>query len=317
MENPTAIIRELATDVEDYDASVKRWLLNANLDLIAKAYTTIFDKGVSLDVILKFFKQQSPIANLDPAFFVYTLADKYLKEPPVTVVNINLEDYKSHLAKIKAIAGKIISIGIASLRSAINTKTLVVNKGKNNITVIRSLYKEYIEAGGSVESILGHLKGNSTTTKLRAITDSIFRDVDRYNTQKRLHDVAISNQVASTIRTMAYNTLMTLTKNEGLTESEMVYSNNGPEVFIKEVSKIAREEVKNISDADIMNIDMLAMRLVTRSRFFFTDAESYLGSMVTIKQSSPDLTLDEVRFLATMKYVARFMALQMEVETAY
>jgi len=192
-----------------------------------------------------------------------------------------------------------------------------LSRKPKSITVLGSLYDEYLAKGGTTKSLLGNLLAESNKKSLPDMITGIYDDTSNYETIVRLRNSRSNKSRAATMRTIAYNTLVSFTTTSSLTELERDYCGNNLEEFRKQVIERAKVVKSELTDSDTMDVNTVALKMITKSRFFFTDAENYLTSMVDIKRADPDLTIDEVRFLATSQYVARFLATQIDYETIY
>lgn len=307
----------LSSGVPDMDRSLHAWLLNADHRLLAEAHKVAFSDKVDINALKRMFTSTVPLIGLDPATFIYLYADKLIREPSELATGVDAKTYMRELKNLKRIAGIRVARGFSALTVATKTNLLVIARGEKNIVVVKPLYDQYKADGGTTESLIGSLLIDSKDVSSKIMTDKIFEHTNDYATMVKLRNARSSKSRAATMRTLAYNTFVSMTTVEDMTAVENQYSRNNPENFRTEAIRLAKIEATALSDADAMDINKVALQMITRSRFFYTDAENYLTSMVDIAASNPDNTIDEVRFLATVQYVSRFLATQITYNKLY
>ena len=96
----------------------------------------------------------------------------------------------------------------------------------------------------------------------------------------------------------------------GVTKEEETFAQTTPN-YIAAVNANFESELANIRSGDLDNIYMLAMKLVCRSRFYYTDAEIILCDIEEARRVNPNIDVREAALIATANYVFDFIADQM------
>ena len=99
-------------------------------------------------------------------------------------------------------------------------------------------------------------------------------------------------------------------------EEEMEYINFDTN-FLDKAQTIFNREVDNIRMFDMEDIYGIATKLICKSRFFYTDAESILTDINEAKKINPNIRdVREASLIATIHYVVDYIADQMTLRRA-
>ena len=308
------ILAMITTNSGALDKSTHAWLGSADSKELIEAHRVAFGLPCSTEDLKALFARGTPLRNLDMACFIYMYADKLAREPSPAATGVRAEDYIRSVKILRNIAAGQLSRGIAALKATLKTETLVAGRADKRLTVIKPIYDMYLAKGGTTQSLMGSLMNNSTRTSLKSMIENIFSDTADYDTLVKLRRQKSKTSRSSTMRTLAYNTFVGMSTTSSMTDMEDKYSRGNLEGFRKITIENAREVCAGLTDSETMSVNTVALIVITRSRFFYTTAEKYLTSMIDIKTGNPDLTVDEVRFMATMKYVASFLSTMVVVE---
>jgi hypothetical protein len=102
---------------------------------------------------------------------------------------------------------------------------------------------------------------------------------------------------------------------EGLKDLTNIEKQYSREVggYKETVLKYFREAVNHLKVKDLDHLEHECMEIITRSRFYFTDAEMVLGYMEQAAALNPSIQPSEAALLAVVEYVADYLTDQMVV----
>lgn len=313
------IFTNIATDDPDMDRTIHQWLANVDPEEMRPILDLFTDESTINNFVTYFNpRNQNKIDLINTATYAILVCDKNLRNVNSDTIGIPLAAYEARLKTIKGIATITLSAGVNMLRTAMKLGYLVVSKREDRILVLREKYYEYVENGGSISSLIGYMLSGSDTKKLKDLIPTIADDVKRYELSESVAKRTQQRKRQNFIRNTAFNTFMRLFEESQLSKPEMDYYDGLSFENVKvQVNKRLRGIIDGLDASEFLNLDILSLKLVCRARFFFTGAEEYLMSMVDIHTAKPGISIEDIRYIANIQYVSRYLSSFLDKKEIY
>lgn len=307
----------LATGDKDTDKMVGVWMANRDPDYI-RAIIDFFFYGGTSEVCERFkhklvqmadFKSLSLFDRIDQSLAIYLFAEKaYDVSALEEGTRMSLASYRSAVADIRDYAGAVLMASIDSAEKTKKVSSLVVafDDDCKTITVNAENYRKWLNEGGSPEVLLGVMVSGRkvyTQSLIDAQTDYFKREWKNYCL---IHDTGKTNRdfvAFKDILRFKFREIMA-----GLTERELEYVKTHSDYHESANTKL-EGIIDSLKFSDMTDIDMLALKIICRCRFHYTDAELILTDINEAKLVNPDIRdAREAALIAVMNYVADFVA---------
>lgn len=177
-----------------------------------------------------------------------------------------------------------------------------------SIVVYEENFSKLVEAGGSIEVIFGYLSSSNCNTDIRV--DNLIENIEGYvtswNNMRNLYLISINNSRLDTFKSIASITFnSTLTREiEDESEKEYVLSCNG---YVDTTKELANKYIDRLKLSDIDYIDSIALDLVAKIRYRYTNAYDLLRSMSELLKLDDKITPDEAALYSIVWYLTDFL----------
>jgi hypothetical protein len=304
----------LQSGSKDFDAKVAVWYGTLSPRFIDDVWSQYF--GTPSIVTTNDWGTSSlslnSINNRDTSILVFLLAQRLGQDIPEST-SMTLTQYRDTIYNLtEASALQILGIYDRHVLS-IKTNTLVefVSFDGRSIKVNGTVYRDWLAGGGSNEIILGMAASSSKARVVSEFTEKAdsFK-ASWYQFEELNNTLARNNKYARFVQ--ALETGFEYIQTGEQSEQERVLMQEKPTVS-EEIKKYFKEELEKIKNADVENVNDTCMRLLCRSRYFYTDAEKFLTSINEAHKANPEVDVRVAALIATIEYVADYVADQMQV----
>ncbi len=179
------------------------------------------------------------------------------------------------------------------------------------ITVYEESFARLAEAGCSVEVLFGFIssenRNNVTADELIANKDTYLA---KWNSTRSLYLISMNNNKLDIFKQIACSKFDESIVE--LTDEEKEVSNNSSH-FFEETKEQAYKYIDGLQLSEIDNLDKIALDLVGKVRFRFSNAHFLLNEMSEILKMSDDIDPMEAALYASVKYVTDFLIQQCDV----
>ena len=185
---------------------------------------------------------------------------------------------------------------------------LVVSADKfaNTVTVNGPVYREFLKNGGKNEALLGGLLGGNLAKTLGEVQSNAEEYSSNYERNEALAAVLRKNDAVNKFKEALIWGIGSLPY-DGLSDSE---KSAWTEMSISVQSIVAKAQdiIDSLQSHEIEDVHATCLRVLCRSRYFYTDAEKFLGSMGELTKQNPSMDIREAGFMALIEKVGDYVA---------
>ena len=184
------------------------------------------------------------------------------------------------------------------------------DKTCSTVTVNRTVYLDWLKNGGTNEVLFAGLLNASVLVSVKDLDTNKDRLLNLWEgymsiSQNRFRN-EMFNHYLTTLRTAFFSDLDQVSGEE----AEYLQSNSN---IRSSISTLFEEELGKLAPSSQEDIARAVCKLVTKARYYYTDAYKILVSIDELSQANPKLQMNEVVALAHIEYLCDFVAAQIRV----
>lgn len=302
------ILEMVQTGVASIDAELVPWAVGLNENVVQDVYRSFFTIKNGAD-------QRGFYGRMDKSairmVLVYCIAKHLVDNDTVFEGSTgSLKVYRENLEAILAQAAHLLTIQMDKNDSAIKNGNMVRSVAGNEVRVFSPVYRAWLESGGDNDILFGmSVSGNQQFT-VGAITDRTEEYLRAWRSYVGVATSRDSSQRFNYIRqqlTLSYESILNKPNEDGVVADP---------IAIKNEMDCFREHLRSITIAEIDDLNSVARKLVCRTSFADSPAELILTRMDEEGKRNPKLSPREAAALATLWYVASWVASQIVAVSA-
>lgn len=251
---------------------------------------------------------QDPKYGAQNTLALFLLSHKLINEVlEGTVANIGT--YRVMMGQLRNQAGRQLVGLMQRAHSSVRQEQLVQLYSGTKVLVNPTTYMKFMSTGGSNEILLGALLSGENRIHIPTIMEKAQEYLQLWQRHVQMTTAAEQTQYynnAITALTQAFDFQI-----QKVTEDEKLRSGSS-EVVRRKFAEVLRTVTEREIKEDLYAV---AVKLVCRSRYHYTDAETFLMDMADICRSNPAMDPREAALVATVKYITAWLASQMQVIT--
>lgn len=318
----TAIIK---TGNTSFDKVITDWLSINQLDEMLKVvYREIF---LHSNHVCKEFQKYLPTNNYHKSIIALLMCWGLVKNIQEDI-SIGFKEYKEAMEVLSAGCSGVISQAITSLERGLKYKNLVIQYPsvgrefrydsiqQNAIIVDPTLYREYLETGGSPEAIFGAYL-TDRAVDLTSIVNNNAKYLKEYTRQVNRGKLTAINDTLTIVKNEMTNITFDIVK-DILAEQDEDVDNVRAQVTIdftgtKHVEN-AREFIRHIGSHDITNYYTLMMNFVCDCFFEGTNVGTLIRKIDSLDPNGEG-DINEIAIIATTDIVVDWFLSQIEANS--
>lgn len=314
----TEEIKELlVTGSRELDNAVSGWVtseLEHHPEFLIDVWTNLFSQDSNAAPVKDNYTFTAGITNRawgqDVAIVTYLLAAKMREEVPANTRQ-SLDSWQQCMDDYIEVAANRLVQEIDLLDSAVKSGQLVFDRRVDNkqLTVFAPVYTQWLKDGGSADVLLGMLMSTQKNTHIGLINELKSQYLDSWNRFSVVSTSRAANQVFTRFQEQLSLGFAAGMRTSYPEEEEM---QRNPD-HLGTVSRLFDEQLKEITNADTENVYNTCMKLVCRSRFYYTDAEKILVGIESAMKANSKLTVDEAALVSITEYVSDYVADQLQL----
>lgn len=250
--------------------------------------------------------QQNIYDALYAALTLYVISQKLYANVPENVGDVDLSSYQDHMLQVRDFAGTMVNVLIKRAYFMIKNNTLVLksDNAKRTIYVQGSLYRAFLEQGGTVEMVLGICASNSGLTSMASVLDA--RELLARGWNSYCTFAAVSAENARLDNTKMYLMTAFNSRMSNLSDVEKEYLAKDSQ-YVATASKEAIAYVSDLKLNDLDSLGEISLNLMARCRFYFTAGYQILAGIDQATKASPELDPREAALVSAINYVTDFL----------
>lgn len=304
-------LRELMkTGSAAFDAEVDKWIAIKGDTFFLQAWEDIFQ--TKNDHFEKFSKaMECREEGLDRALFTFLVARK-IYDDPIEGTTMSLPRFKELACDFRDQAAGYLRRGLDEWEKVKQQKRMIRSvEGDKIITVNENVYRPWIvEKGGDNDILLGNLATRAGFTTEEQLTQNAENLKGAW--------MRVLARTGSAERTERFTTLKQILLSEfRKSVNDLKGDVDGPDASAaerEEVLKRFEKLVRALTPTDCTDLYKLCIELICRARFYkLPEAETFFKQMMQIEKDEPGISAREASTIATIDYIATWVAEQMKV----
>lgn len=314
MKLPTLAVGEIVelmkTGAASIDELIVQWIAEKGDSFVIDVWENIFQMKQSdlneneVRTLRTFIGSQDE--KIDMTVAVFLLANKLFDNPPAGT-EMTLAAFNDLIVDYRNQAASTISYAIDEINRVMVAKELVRSIDGSKTKVFGPVYRDWIENGGSNEVLFGNTLERNPLITVDAINESASRLKAGWDRHAALTATVEANRRFVRVKELLLinfeKQLRNLTDEE---KTKVSYETTMPKF---------RELLNSISEGEVQDIWALCLKLLCRSRFYYSSAEEILTNIEEVKKQNPSIEVREAAAVAMIKYIARWVAYQFEVKS--
>lgn len=299
----------MLTGSKDFDACVCEWVASKEPNFFMNIWGNLFrdirDSKPTITASLEEMVKDS-VTGPDTALTVYLLARRMFDEPPAGT-NMTLEVFKNIAAQYRDSAGAALYSVYQRFNISLKTGSLVlmIANQRKTVRVNGPVYREWLKTGGSNEMLLGMLTTNESVYSDQLINTKKEAFLAAWVQYETFANLAAKNNTFNrfiSIASMQFDISLRDTSEE---EKQLFGENPN---MISNIQNYFKEELAKVTNADLTDYNELALRLVCRSRYYYTSAEKILRGINEAIKANPKCDIRSAALLSAIEYMSDFVA---------
>lgn len=306
-EQDFSVAKYLLTGDSEQDALIQDWI-GVIGEARAKNYLTeaVKEFYLSTDELLNyslvgymFYRNLTERLDLDLGYTTATLRTRSAANRDYfgTKLAVALELYQKDIRN-----GKVFTATTEFAFSYFNEKPLQVN-------IYEESFAKLAEAGLSIDVIFGFIadstSGSDITVEQLIAGASTY--LDKWNHTRSLYLLSLNANRLSIFKQILRSTFESSLDKEVENEDEKTFLAQSGPAFLQETKKLGSDYIDQLQVSDIDDMDKIALDLVAKIRYRFTNAYFILSEMQEILNMDEDIDAKEAALYATIYYITDFL----------
>lgn len=301
----------MKNDTARWDEELAKFLGNFPDGYLEETYRRVFSRRSDGAYTYLTELTNTSRGDRDRTLLVHLMARRLLADVPEGV-RMDIANYRLYLNRVIAQTGRACMRFREAREKEITRKTLVMRYPipsisaveDGEITVVGAVYKQFLEAGGSPEVILGAYATDrerdftALLEKAEAYKNAWLRYVRLF--EKRVAENKLANTISSFRRAMINEI------NEMAEDEELVIDADHAKQRLTDL-------LSSIKENDTDDFYIIARKLVCRVLYAHTDGEKILCAIDKITEDNPEMDIREAALLAMVDIVADWVSAQIVV----
>lgn len=303
----------LLTGDADTDQEITAWFTRLGEIFFVDVWNNYFCKGAGVITRhLSFTNLQDfdSFEQIDILLAVYLFANKIFEQPEQLSEGSSLASYKNVVAETRDWAAPQLCSHIARTAAMLKNRTLVIgtDESKKKIRVFADVYRQWLEAGGVPEMMLGLLTSGLRLNSEITINERRTELLEAWNSYRIYHAAAEANKSFDYFKDALRVKFAEVCQH--FSEEEMAFINSTSS-YHENVKAYFEQELDKLKVDAIDNIFTTCLKLVCRARFYYTDAENILFDIYNITKDLPEANVREAALIAVINYVTDYVSDQL------
>ena len=296
------------------DERITEWLKTVDFTLVESIWNNYFvDQSLveTRDVPEFSTVLSAPGTGLNASLIVHLVAQK-LSVVVLPDSGHGLEMYQILVQEfLEFSANKILAAAI-NYQNEVENSVVVQSYSKttSSVAVNRTVYLDWLKNGGENEVLFAGLLNNSVFVTVKDLEENKQNLLALWNSYLGISQNRFRNELFNHFLTTLRSSFFLDMDNADGEEKEYLNNTNGAR---STAAQLFENELAELGTAAQEDIPRTVMRLVTKARYYYTDAFKILSSIDDLSKANPNMQMNEVVTLAHIDYLCDFVAAQIRV----
>lgn len=311
------ILSLMLTGDKAYDELIMPWATRLEGGVLEAIWGNFFTKKIEYKELVLNLSENAleslPVYfRIEVALVMYLISINLHNNPGTTSDGMTLSRYKYVLNQIKDYAAGVIWSALQRFALSAKNGTIVLNlDGTTKTAVVFSpAYNKWLDAGGKPETIIGILV-SGRQIYLQSAIDANTTELDKaWTSYRTFYNASEINKRMDNFKIFMYTIFLRYISNPG--EYATKYKEAHPS-YVENANKLYSAFEDKLVLKDLDNLNAIALYVVGKIVFYFTDAYSILSSIERNCENNKNLDIREAALLSTIEYVTNYVMAQMTV----
>ncbi len=309
---PQAFLDMMLTGSNEYDDKIRTWFASCGDSLFNKLWTGLFQKPnetTNACNLISVFEDNK--TGVDAALTVFLITRKMIDAIPENT-GMTLNDFKKYALQYKDAAAVRLNRAYESRESENKAGILVITSDdiSKEVRVNSDTYLTFINNGGKNEVILGAVVSGVIPYNVKTLEENSQQYIDSWERHKLIIGAASKNSAVVKFRDICYSEFLAELNNLSAMEQEYIVTNPA---HIQNVQESAKKMCSDLTAEKMDKPYDVALALVCRCRFYYTDSEKILSTIDSISKENPTIDVREAALISTTQYLIDYICEQTKV----
>lgn len=301
------LVSNLFTGAASVDEEIRTWIGTVDIEFLRTIWNGYFNSR-QVSTSLLYGTAYSDVLNGALAMYLYS---RRLTNSPAAIEGMSTLTYKSRVSAIEYHSGAVICQYLSELEQAGRAERLIMEKSQigKTVCVYGPVMDLFLEKGGSIEVLLGMVVGNLNAISVTSITGISDQALQAWNRYVALANYNNKKNRVEILRNIYTGEFVTQMSNLGTFEKEYHDAHPGAADV---AYKRARDYISELSEEELENVAAVAMTVIAKYRFGYTNAHQILCDIEEAMKSNPNLDPREAANIAVINLVSDYVSSQLQ-----
>ena len=310
---PDELTQSMLTGSRAVDEKILIWASSLPKDFLRSIWVNLFCsvQGGAAPLNTISFDSINQPGQYDAALAVYLLT-RHIEDNVLENSGLDKTDYIRLCGQYRDAACSVLAGYQTLVERSIKTNRLVVayDRANKRVTVVPNIYRDYIKTGGTNEAILGALVSNGSELFVHEFIEKKDQYVRAWSQFVTISQTKFRNSYHAHFSDAMSLCFFSELKNAAALEQEFAAENPN---YLDKVKELYQQQMARVDNNDLEDIPRTVARVVTKSRYYYTDAYKILKTIDTVSKANSRISPKEAARMATIEYIADFMIAQMRL----
>lgn len=301
------ILPLLMTGEQDTDEAIAVWYGTLDPNWVVAEWSRTF---AYYKVTAPSTSNEDIFTRLNSGILLYLLGRRLMEDTTHMVEKLMLSVYKEKMAQIRDWGGALAMNSLERIRAYDRTNVVVLQADayKKVCYVHAPNYRKWLASGGKPEVLLGMVVSGEFISQGGELLEASSKLLNVWNSYVSYSSTNSALQRFETFKTSA--ALAVRDSYSTTTDQEKQAWSDIPN-FEEKAAKLLEAEIAKITSSEMQDPYNVAIKLVCRSRFFYTEAEQILTGIEAVMKENPNIEPREAATISVLLYVAGYIADQL------
>ena len=299
------IVQLMLSGSTSLDASIENFVATLAPGALESYWRELFTPDGSSVELASLFDRS--VEGLNRAIVAF-LVTRRIWDKPIENTDMTLARYEEEMTRLRDQAALRLLREMDTLATAEKNGIMIRGISKKSVQVNARVYKDWINQGGSNEILFGNMMLGSPAMTIEDLMSRKNEAEQAWRSFCSVNKTTEANKRFSACKSIMRLEFGALVRDCG---DDMVATQDR-----ELVNQRFEEALEATTEVEVTDVYSWAQRLLCSSVFYRTDAGVILSAINRIKMQSPELDVNEAANIASLEYIARWVASYFQVVPA-